>query len=89
MYAYEPILRDLVRSARAAYARQVRDPRRPDDGAFLSLRDAAATPKQKTQEAKRAALLTQVLGARAASQASRTKPMQVGTSKAKAVAQTR
>lgn len=42
MYAYEPILRDLVRSVRASYARQVRDSRRPDDGAFISARDGVA-----------------------------------------------
>ena len=42
MYAYEPILRDLERRVRAAYARQVLDERRDDHGAFLSERDGCA-----------------------------------------------
>ncbi len=44
MYAYEPILRDLERSVRASYARQVLDPTRFDHGVFLSERDGYANP---------------------------------------------
>lgn len=44
MYAYEPILRQLERSVRASYDRQVLDPTRFDHGAFLSERDGCANP---------------------------------------------
>lgn len=44
MYAYEPILRNLIRAVRASYPRQVLDPGRPDHGAFLSERDGVANP---------------------------------------------
>ena len=55
MYAYEPILARLVRRTRAAYPRQVRDPRRADHGAFLSALDAVANADHTTNASDLAA----------------------------------
>lgn len=55
MYAYEPILAGLVRRVRAAYPRQVRDPRRLDHGAFLSALDGVANADHTTNASDLAA----------------------------------